>query len=183
MARASYIELDAFLLEGVGSSLREHEWVIQLVVYPDAHCSVPSEVSDIHGCALLDPRGLTEPKYVLPYDVAAFTGLSASSQGVAKKQKLVVSSGEEKAPPGGSGDKVERARVCFANVAHVFGITMSTPYSGKCTNASASGTCPAGTHYTKGAKPSASTVLKAIVGSTNTKYGKELKAGLEKVQT
>ena len=44
-----------------------------LVVYPNAHCSVPNEVSDIRGRALLDPQGLTEPRYVLPDDVAAFT--------------------------------------------------------------------------------------------------------------
>ena len=153
-----------------------------MVVYPDAHCSVPNEVPSIRCRALLDPQGLTEPQYVLPEDVAAFNSLSVS-QGNPKRQKVVVSPGEEKAPPGVVVPGVlgsERTRVCFANLAHVFDITMKTTYAGKCTGASASGPCPAGTHYTKGARPSATAALKSIEGYASTKYGKELRAGLVK---
>ena len=84
-----------------------------MIVYPDAHCSVRNEVPNIRCKALLDPHGLTDPKYVLPEAAAALSSLSGSPSGQNKKQKQGGSPVEEKhTPVVGAGDKPgDRPRV------------------------------------------------------------------------
>jgi hypothetical protein len=162
-----------------------------MVIYPDAHCAVPNEVPSIRCKALIDPHGPTSPQYVFPVDAAAFSSLSVS-QGASKKAKAGVlpGSGDTIGVPKppleggmGTGDGVRNSKVCFANLAHIFDLTMKSTYVGKCTDAKALSDCPAGIHYSKVAKPSASAMLKVIEGSVTTRYGKELRAGLEKANT